>query len=819
MHDEHGDSRTRASRRAAGAPAAMPAAAPAGGADQRLLNTPAAAMVDLLPDAVVLYDATGRIVRTNATARRLFALDRIPGYGSLPYTERVRMIASRALDGQSLSEDEWHITRLLRGEAVHGAQPVVARVRSLDGAERILSVTGAPIRDEQGAILGAIAIAIPIGREVAGEVTDLERHDRERKGFAEQAAQLAATIDALSDGLVLFDAHGHLKRMNVAARTLLGLDASPADYTLAAQSSSRYDVRDERGALLESAQWPIARIMAGETLAGADAQDLVIRALDGTARQVSISGAPVRDKDGVVTGAVCIIHDVTEHRRLERRTREALDALLAMARAVVSLGTDARDGALTQAEGGTAEGAEGESGEIAKDTTHARRTRSERREKGEGATAEDAVERRERSAAGVAGVAGVASADDAPRQLARLACEIVGCARTAIVGLDEQEQLVPVAIAGEGISSEEAAQWSALLGGVPLARFLDAGIVAGLREGRGAVIDTTHSPRREASFGASVALIVPMRVGERLIGVLSLDSGRPAQDYGEDDIALAAAVAQLTALVMERERLLRGSAEAGAALLALSRTNRLMNEFLGIAGHELRTPLTAIRANAQLATHILRRASTALTELSAAAELPSALSDLTALLTRIEQQSRRQERLVNDLLDVSRIETGEMELRPARVDLAEVVREAVAEQRLLHPKRTIRLSPPRAARPAWVSADADRISQVITNYLSNALKYSAERRPVTVAVRMRGGSARVEVRDRGPGLPPVEQSRVWERFHRAPGVEVRSGSGIGMGLGLYISKTIVERHGGSVGVESAPGAGCTFWFALPLLRA
>ena len=82
-----------------------------------------------------------------------------------------------------------------------------------------------------------------------------------------------------------------------------------------------------------------------------------------------------------------------------------------------------------------------------------------------------------------------------------------------------------------------------------------------------------------------------------------------------------------------------------------------------------------------------------------------------------------------------------------------------------------------------------------------------------------GDAAHVDVRDYGPGLSPEEQERIWERFHRAPGVEVRSGSGVGLGLGLYISKTIIEAHQGQVGVQSTSGAGATFWFTLPLLLA
>jgi signal transduction histidine kinase len=93
---------------------------------------------------------------------------------------------------------------------------------------------------------------------------------------------------------------------------------------------------------------------------------------------------------------------------------------------------------------------------------------------------------------------------------------------------------------------------------------------------------------------------------------------------------------------------------------------------------------------------------------------------------------------------------------------------------------------------------------------------SAADRPVIVGIEVGDERVRVWVRDQGPGLPPEEQERIWERFHRAQGIEVLSGSGVGLGLGLHICRTIVERHEGQVGVDSAPGAGSSFWFTLPL---
>ena len=115
--------------------------------------------------------------------------------------------------------------------------------------------------------------------------------------------------------------------------------------------------------------------------------------------------------------------------------------------------------------------------------------------------------------------------------------------------------------------------------------------------------------------------------------------------------------------------------------------------------------------------------------------------------------------------------------------------------------------------------DADRISQVLRNYLTNALKYSSEEKPVRVSVSKDQENARVSVQDEGTGLFPDEQAKIWERFYRVEGSEVLSKAGsanAGLGLGLYICKAIVEQHHGSVGVESTPGVGSTFWFTLPL---
>jgi signal transduction histidine kinase len=196
-------------------------------------------------------------------------------------------------------------------------------------------------------------------------------------------------------------------------------------------------------------------------------------------------------------------------------------------------------------------------------------------------------------------------------------------------------------------------------------------------------------------------------------------------------------------------------------------------------------------------------------------------------LERAGQAVDRLSRLVVRLFDVAQAQTGTLELQPVACDLAALVHEQVAAQRLQATERAIHLDLP--DQPAGggdqpvtttvpVVADGDRIGQVLTNYLTNALKYAPADQPVVVSLAVRAGErqARVAVRDAGPGLPPEEQARVWEPFHRAPGVAAQGAAKESLGLGLYICKQIVEAHGGQVGVESEVGKGSTFWFSLPL---
>jgi signal transduction histidine kinase len=253
--------------------------------------------------------------------------------------------------------------------------------------------------------------------------------------------------------------------------------------------------------------------------------------------------------------------------------------------------------------------------------------------------------------------------------------------------------------------------------------------------------------------------------------------------------------------------------EAETQAQALREAQTQMDTFLAIAGHELKTPLTFLKLNLQWTRRRLEKL------VHTSSEMPEELSQKATLLLQelahTDEQVALLERLVNDVLDVSRVRVGRLDLHQESTDLGMIVRRAVGEQRLATPTRMLLLQLP-AAQPVPVYADAGRLGQVVTNYLTNALKYSPVEQPVIVGLDVADHQARVWVRDQGPGLPLEEQVWIWERFHRVQGIEVQSGNGVGLGLGLHICRTIIERHQGQVGVESAPGQGSTFWFTLPL---
>jgi signal transduction histidine kinase len=250
----------------------------------------------------------------------------------------------------------------------------------------------------------------------------------------------------------------------------------------------------------------------------------------------------------------------------------------------------------------------------------------------------------------------------------------------------------------------------------------------------------------------------------------------------------------------ERARLLGDEQTARQAAEAAV---RVRDQFLSIASHELNTPLTALKA---LSEYVTRR-------LHARPEGPVETAEAEEAATLLRLSVGRLERLVSDLLDVSRIESGQLSLSTERADLADLCRQAVAEQRAVG--QIVHMDLPQT--PVNVTVDGERTMQVLTNLLGNARKYSPLDRPALLSLWCEGGEAVCRIRDNGVGIPPAELAHIFERYYRAPSVAVQTGSQMGLGLGLHVCREIVERQGGRIWAESVPGEGSRFYVALPLV--
>lgn len=294
----------------------------------------------------------------------------------------------------------------------------------------------------------------------------------------------------------------------------------------------------------------------------------------------------------------------------------------------------------------------------------------------------------------------------------------------------------------------------------------------------------------ERNLGGSW-IVVPLATEETFIGVLYAGSTMPGR-FRDDDLDLLQMLGTRVALALDHARAVEAEREARALMIAASETAQVRNEFIAVAAHELKTPLTSIRMAAQMATR----------------RLGDADPTMLALVEQVVAQAGRLNRLVVALLDASRVDLGRLEMQPQETNITAIVRDIVQSTRRTS-DREITLD---ESDEVVAEVDPLRFEQVVMNLMDNAVKYSPAMRPIVARLACEAGAFRLSVRDQGIGIPEGSREHVFDRFFQGHSESRQSG----LGLGLYISREIVQAHGGTITAEFPADGGSLFTVCMPL---
>ncbi|NWF69006.1 MAG: GAF domain-containing protein [Chloroflexi bacterium] len=312
----------------------------------------------------------------------------------------------------------------------------------------------------------------------------------------------------------------------------------------------------------------------------------------------------------------------------------------------------------------------------------------------------------------------------------------------------------------------------------------------------------SRSTRLIVKEGIRSSLTCPLIANGVPVGFIFFSSSAP-NTYANAHIEIFQQIAGLLAVIMEKGRLIADLAEQKSAVERqneeLRRLNEVKNSFLGIAAHDLRSPLSS----AFMAANLLADSSVGLSD-----------EERAVIVKEIKEQTGYMMELLNNLLDVTHIESGKFSIVPTPINFGVFVQEVVQRQQRVAEAKSIRIvieCPP--APGSQIVADALRLRQVLDNLLSNAIKFSPPDSTVRVSVEPLPGVWRVTVQDQGPGIKPEEQSRLFQEFSQLSARPTKGEKSTG--LGLAITRRVVEAHGGQIGVESPPGQGAAFWFTIP----
>ncbi len=592
--------------------------------------------------------------------------------------------------------------------------------------------------------------------------TEVEQHQSQHE-VVEPASQLEAVFASIPVGVIVYDLKGKIRRINPAALTLFELASEDLCIgTSYHQFIRRYKILDENQQPIALKHRSISHVISGDTASGTQEDTVMIRVPSGRNVYVIISCAPVLDSQFHRIGTVCVFHDITDRRWNELQIRQANAALLILLRAIADIPA--------------------------------------------------LVDRWSPEATLLLPPA----MSFIGQQLVELISQILECKLGLLLSLGPPaDHLYYVAM--WGLTPEQERRLRENSGRFSLSDFFDEKTLAHLYAHKEVSItyDRIRVPFLDRSdLGSRNMLLTPIFLGKQIAGILVTARANLNNGYTFEEIALVKAVATLISLVNECVRTLNKLDGTNTRELVLQETHQLINEFLNLTSHELRTPLTATMGNIQLALRRLEALKRHVTDPSET--LNRYIEQVRQPLEHASQSARQQEGLIRNMIDDARIQSHTLTLHMSRGNLIKLVREVVVKQQQQAPERRIILDIRHTEETVPVIANADRIKQVIDTYLTNALNYSPADRPVTVQLTVEGSMARVSVHDEGPGIPPEEQEHIWKRFYRAKGIAVQHELDLSRGLSLYICQELIKYHHGSVGLQSVPDRGSTFWFTLPV---
>jgi len=316
----------------------------------------------------------------------------------------------------------------------------------------------------------------------------------------------------------------------------------------------------------------------------------------------------------------------------------------------------------------------------------------------------------------------------------------------------------------------------------------------------------TFGQHMKSNRNITSALSLPLRVGERCVGVLNVNRINHPEVFQDHHREMLQLFAEHVGAVIDRaevmDRMGNRTRQLEADNLKLAEMNRMKDVFLSTASHELKTPLTSVIAYAELLDDNEKQLDH---------------TQRGEFLRRLRAEANRLLALIEEILDLSRIESGKLILHRMPISINEVARAAAETSRSLAKRRGIEIDEVYEATLPLLQLDEVKMRQVLVNLLVNAIKFSPDNSRVVVQTGRDGDHVRIEVRDKGAGIHPEDATHIFELFGQ--GVHGPGRESGGLGIGLHLVKRISELHGGHVGVNSTPGDGSSFWVRIPLALA